>query len=703
MGESESYVSSSHTVAELKVMCKENGLSVAGRKAELIERLNQFFTGDDELEEEIISLEDEETISLESEESISLEESESVPLPTTDDDDILEAEVIDAEVLEETTPSSVKESATSATLMDQIKNPKMAAILLTILLATGGWYWYVSNQLQPFTADDLRYGDSMEYTVLNGELEVTGEYVEYIRDNVNVDQLNKSCRLLMTFSGIGTTSVTEGGADELDMEPDDSLIGVVRAKGAYGLDWLAVEKVQTRNFDQIALKSYNPKPLQPDECQSGSSIYSVGGNLEFNTKSWTEISERDVISTQADWKLTLGEDYNQGTTKSYGLGGVLGLLEDIAPGVAVVVSPVEIRDMMGTQLIEEGTNGTHLGWEWNVIGPDEVDGEERWKVSMENREIRDNCFGHARITMWVEENSPWAVKQNVDVYISGDEGDKSACGTVTERLADVVLPDGKISLSLEISKNSLTRGEKLLDLGRSYSSMPNAGAYVPTTSELIDWGDTEIHMPDSTSIRSHSLENAVACLTSGHVSEAVAANSALNDDGYIWRARDDRSQSGITTWNLSWVSSDPNSGWVELDVTGAASAANCTYVAHGGHDETVAHSRGDIPAVLSIQMMEEDLTDPLRYSDVIGENGLFTSTGEYHPETRVGLLVVTPDSDLTEWLSNLDSGDTGATTLDLTRTWISTENGLQWDNSLSLAMDARTGQVVGWNLIQTPV
>ena len=78
---------------------------------------------------------------------------------------------------------------------------------------------------------------------------------------------------------------------------------------------------------------------------------------------------------------------------------------------------------------------------------------------MENREIRDNCFGHARITVWVEENSPWAVKQNVDVYISGDEGDKSACGTVTERLADVVLPDGKISLQLEISKNSLTRGD----------------------------------------------------------------------------------------------------------------------------------------------------------------------------------------------------------------------------------------------------
>ena len=204
MGESESYVSSSHTVAELKVMCKENGLSVAGRKSELIERLNRYFMGDDE-PEEAISLEEEEVISLEAEEAISMEESNSVPLPKIDDDEILEAEVIDAEVIEETAPAFIKESSSSATLMDQIKNPKVAAILLTILLATGGWYWYVSNQLQPFTADDLRYGDSMEYTVLNGELEVTGEYVEYIRENVNVDQLNKSCRLLMTFSGTGTT------------------------------------------------------------------------------------------------------------------------------------------------------------------------------------------------------------------------------------------------------------------------------------------------------------------------------------------------------------------------------------------------------------------------------------------------------------------------------------------------------------------
>ena len=694
MGEPESYVSSSHTVAELKAMCKENGLAINGKKADLIARLNSFFTEDiPEGEEESISLEDEESISLESKkvQSVSVE------------DEVLDAEVLDAEFIDDEAPVSVKESTNSITLIDQLKNPKVAAVLLTILVATGGWYWYVSNQLQPFTADDLRYGDSMEYTLLNGELEVTGEYVELIRDNVDVDQLNRSCRLLMTFSGIGTTSVTDGGQSELDFEPDDSLKGVVRAKGAYGLDWLTVEKVQTRNFDKINLKSYNPKALQPDECQSGNSIYAVGGNLEFNTKSWTEISERDVISTEAEWKLTLGEDYTQGTTVSNGLGGILGLLEDVAPGVAIVISPVELREMMGTKLIETGANGTHLGWDWNVMGADEVDGEELWKVSVENRQIRDNCFGHARITMWVSEDSPWAVRQNVDVYISGDQGDKSGCGTISERLADVVLPDGEITLTLEMSENSLTRGDKLLDLGRSYTSVPNAGAYVPTTEQLIDWGENEPNMPDNTLLRVDSLEDALQCIQSGHVSADNTGNNRLDDSEYVWRARDDRSQQGVTVWNLSWVDSNSDTGWVELELSGTPSSENCTKLDSNSSDESIAYSRSDIPSVLSIKMMEEDLTDQMRYPALSGTDGLFTSDGEYHPETRVGILVVTPDSDFTEWLSALDTGEAGATTLDITRTWTSTINGMQWDNTLSLAMDARTGQVVGWNLAQSPV
>ena len=77
------------------------------------------------------------------------------------------------------------------------------------------------------------------------------------------------------------------------------------------------------------------------------------------------------------------------------------------------------------------------------------------KFQLKMNQVRNNCFGHARITMWLSEDSPWAVRQNVDVYISGDQGDKSACGAISERFADVVLPDGEISLTLEMSMNSL--------------------------------------------------------------------------------------------------------------------------------------------------------------------------------------------------------------------------------------------------------
>ena len=489
---------SSLTVAELKVKCKENGLSVAGRKAELVTRLDQHLN----------------------EESLSLEEAETVPLPVVEEEeDILVAEVIEAEIIEdvvEPTPSSAKQVSTSTTMLEQIKNPKIAAVLLTILIATGGWYYYVSNQLQPFTADDLRYGDSMEYTVLNGDLEVTEGFIDLVQDNLDGES-DKFCRMQLEFSGKGTTAVSEGGNNELLFESDDSLLGAVQAKGAYGLDWLTVEKTQTRNFDDLSFSRYRYKPPPSNTNECSTIPEATGGTLQIDTKSWTEISERDIISTEANWNLNFPAldppIYRQGTTMSFGLGGILGLLEEVAPGVAIVISPVEVRDMMGTELIQTGANGTHLGWEWKVTGPDEVDGEELWKVAMEHREIRDNCFGNARITMWVTEESPWAVRQNVDVHISED-GDKSACGGFTEALADIVLPDGALKLSLEMSMNSLTRGDKLLDLGRSYSSLPNAGAYAPSSSELEDWGRTGIHLPDNSTLRNHNLE-----LSLIHISE----------------------------------------------------------------------------------------------------------------------------------------------------------------------------------------
>lgn len=686
---------SSKTVAKLKVICKDNNLPTSGLKSEIITRIeNHLREKELNLPEETISLEEdieEEWVAVE-ERKKEIMEAEFVPLPESDEE-LLVAEVIEADIVEEIPEETTVAIFEPATLFDQLKTPKVAAVLLSILLATGGWYWYVNNQLEPFTTDDLRYGDSMEFTVMNGDLDATEGFVDIVLDNFNSDEDEEEiCRINLTFSGTGETSVTDGGASHLSAGEED-LIGVVGAKGPLGLDWLTVEKKSQHDFDDMFIKRHKPKPFNSEECSENGA--GIPGAFSLSTTMWTEISERDVIATQADWDLDLDGELHKGTAMSYGVGGILGALEHVVPGFAIIFSPVEVREVFGTELIQTGASGSYLNWDWRVVGPDEVNGEKMWRVSLEHEEISDNCLGFARITIWVNEDSPWAIKQNVEIQISGKEGDRSACGGATQILGDMLLPEGTFELSLEMIQTGLERGEKLLDLGRSYS-LPNDSQHIPKSSQLNSWGDNETHMPDQSTLRDYTLEDAVSCIP--FLTDAVATTTAFGDnDAYVWRALDDRSGSAVQ-WNLSWVSNDPNSGWINMEISGTPSGENCTYLAHGSHENTGSHNREEIPSSLNISMLESDLTDNNRFPVLTGSEGFFTTLGHYHPETRVGHLVVTPDGDYTDWINQFQTGDKGATTLDLSRSWDSDG----WSNSLTLAMDATTGQVIGWNLYQTP-
>tara|TARA_B100001540_G_scaffold317639_1_gene351805 strand:+ start:1433 stop:3526 length:2094 start_codon:yes stop_codon:yes gene_type:complete len=692
---------STKTVAKLKAICKENDLPAGGKKAQLIERIeNHFRNLILDTEDESISLEEDiETIEKNPEDEV-IEEAKYVPLP--DDDDVLVADLIEAEIIEDKPRLSVISKSEPATLLEQIKSPKVAAVLISILLAGGGWYWYVNNQLEPFVADDLRYGDQMDFKITDGSLSATDGFVEIVLDNFETDEELNWCKIQLLLppgaSWSGQSSITNGGPDQLS--GDDDLLGAVSSKGSLGLNWLTVEKNTQHDFDEISLIRHLPNTNSATGACKESGL-STPASLSISTTTWTEISEKDILSTSADWELEVEEATRtvetQGTILSYGTGGFLSALESIAPGVMMMFSPIEVRETMGTSLIQTGETGSYLGWDWVVIGEDLSPTDVKsWRVSLENKEISDNCLGHARITMWVVEESPWAIAQNVDLQISGKEGDRSACGSATQILGDLLLPEGTLSLNLEMVQTGLERGEKLLDLGRSYST-PSVGQYTPKSSELNDWGDTsQSHLPDNSTLRNYPLEDAVACLP--FVDEAVAINAALDDDGYIWRALDNRSGEN-TEWNISWVSKDPNSGWVQIEVSGVASTENCTYIAHGSHENTPAHNRNEIPAALSIDMLEIDLSDSDRFPSLTGDDKFFTSSGQYHPETRVGHLIVTPDGDYTDWINEFNSDDKGATTLDLSRSW--EDSG--FSNTLSLAMDATTGQLIGWNLYQEKI
>ena len=202
---------STKTVAKLKAICKENDLPAGGKKAQLIERIeNHFRNLILDTEDESISLEEDiETIEKNPEDEV-IEEAKYVPLP--DDDDVLVADLIEAEIIEDKPRLSVISKSEPATLLEQIKSPKVAAVLISILLAGGGWYWYVNNQLEPFVADDLRYGDQMDFKITDGSLSATDGFVEIVLDNFETDEELNWCKIQLLLppgaSWSGQSSIT---------------------------------------------------------------------------------------------------------------------------------------------------------------------------------------------------------------------------------------------------------------------------------------------------------------------------------------------------------------------------------------------------------------------------------------------------------------------------------------------------------------
>ena len=186
---------SSLTAAKLKALCILNDLPTSGNKSDLVSRLLESGLSRDELgieaeevveevieaviEDELIqpslSLEDEDTLTPEVEPEVvkTVVESTDDQIVDASLDEVLDAEVLDAEFVtldeEVKAPKTVdaqlttsKSSGDAATLLDMIKQPKIAAVFVVVLILGAGTWYYFNNQLEPFTADTLRYGECAE-------------------------------------------------------------------------------------------------------------------------------------------------------------------------------------------------------------------------------------------------------------------------------------------------------------------------------------------------------------------------------------------------------------------------------------------------------------------------------------------------------------------------------------------------------------
>ena len=574
------------------------------------------------------------------------------------------------------------------TLMEMVRRPQAIAVMLTlILLGAGGWY-YVNNQLEPFTADSLRYGDRMGYMITEGSFLASEEYVELVTNQLE-DPPNY-CKIRLTFQGESTASVTEGTGVELSTQSTDDRLGAVKIQGGQGLSWLAVESVNEMSFSQFDLSGHYPIASKCSDFTTDTTT----GQAELTLKSWKELREQVVLATELDFSATLSATSYEGTAFTYGVGGLLGDLEELSPGLGMVIAPVELAEFFGNAYITKDATGLSSGWEWRVTGSEKIGSTNMWKVTASHRDVRDFCLGYASMTMWLDAESPWAARQTVDVAISSSEASQSTCSAWQQRGVDAVLPEGEIELHHTFERTTLTRGIKAVELGKTYDNRPQANDLNPDDDDLVNWGVDGTHMPDNSTVRQHPLDEAMACIDEFSTA-ASGAVTALQNDGYVWRAVDH--QNGTSTeWNLSWVDSDTTAGWLHFSVAGGGSEAlTCEFIAKGTFDESITHNRDSIPKVLPLQDIETRLMDAQRFPDLTGPTALYGSNGP-HETTSIGYLVVVPGSGFGIDFSDL-LDTSGATTVDVQRQW---EDGNK-DRSFSLLVDASDGRLIGWTSLST--
>ena len=84
----------------------------------------------------------------------------------------------------------------------------------------------------------------------------------------------------------------------------------------------------------------------------------------MNLTTWKELREQVVLATELDFTSILSGTSYEGTAFTYGVGGLLGGLEELSPGLGMVISPVVLADFFGNEYITKDATGLSSGWEW---------------------------------------------------------------------------------------------------------------------------------------------------------------------------------------------------------------------------------------------------------------------------------------------------------------------------------------------------
>ncbi len=709
---------SSMTVAELRDACKERSLFVSGNKSQLVDRILEDLGGEPEpsqpeavdaliMDEGPYEAGDSNPPEVESERTEHAEAAEQLIArlskedqteETADEgprwgDESAEAEVLEAELVEPeaeivakaaepTSPSDAPEEdaaslvITIPTITSLGERWQTVASIAIVVLLVGALATQVLQRNSGFSARSLHYGDQMDFYVSESTITIQGdEMLGLVRDSAD-SILDEACgQLTAVMSGTGQVAISQGSED-----------GASPTSDSLGRDgFLAVEKRLSMNLDiDFEGKTWR----NPGDC--GNVGWSLSDNkMALDSTSWVELEDRD--SKRSDSIISFTDIDSRSTNLravTYGFDG-FGGLGTILPTLAFPMTPIELRAFFDDEVLVAGATSSDISnwnseWSWEV--KPEISHETHglvYPIEMHHEDI-GQCYGHAYLNILVKRDSPWPVEQVADIVFDKNLRTND-CNFLVSSLSEELLPEGRMSVSMTMSKSSGLSGSTEVDWGRDYLK-PKAGEDQPSSSTERNWVDA---MWDESEIRPFDLEDAIACLKANHSTSDAAM--AILDGGYFWQGQWSQ-PTGAPEWNLSWVDEDDRSGWLVLRST---DSGGCNAVEQGSNDDgEVIWNRDAIPSTQTMALLEGRILNQARYPDLQSE---IATAGIWHSDATVGYrLSVSEDTQLFSFLPG-DLGE-GKVTMTAGRDW--NEGGR--DHSIDLAMDSETGEMVTWYHIDRP-
>ena len=631
-------------------------------------------------------------------------------------EEIMEAEIFEAEIIEEPaileneepslildeddpwslenkeektivdSPSEVKEDQPSMTIvlpsMDIFKRywQQISAVIVVVLLVGAGVVYFLSAD-SSFQARPLNYGDSMTFTLSDGEIILDGDdMVALLRDNLPDTAITDACnRLTVGLTGTGSISIVEGDLNEISHPIDrqsSELLGVINAKDAYGRSHLTVQQEIIHDLE-VDLEGKTWK----DTNVCGNLGWSLPGNdLLMTTNLYEELTETSLLRSESIISFT---DVDGTTTNAnvvtFGADG-FGNLDDIAPILTFPLAPIELHNFFGDIKLKSGMTSDSISdwnkdWEWEV-GSEQNNAEHGlvYPVQISHSEI-ERCLGRMNIDILVKNGVPWAVEQEVDILINKDQS-TSDCSFIESAAFEAALPEGELTVRMKMSMITSESGSKSISWSSTYAGRPGPGEDKLSTNAKKDWSTA---MWDESEIRSFTLEDAISCLRANHSNRDITV--AIDSDGYIWQSI--YSLNEVQEWNLSWVRSDETSGWAIVSQSNNA----CSFDDEGRDDGEVIWNQDAIPSTHTLKNLEARILDSNRYHDL----SLSLGDNQWSEGSSFGYrLSVSEDSDLLSFLP----GDLteGQVTVAGSREWVDSNR----KHNINFAMDAQTGRMLAW-------